>query len=253
VVTAGAVDFSGAVDHYLGILAAQREDPDEAVAFLEQALAAHRRIGATAWARRSEAELTALGVAPTAADGPGGVGVFRRDDGIWQLRFAGRTARVKDAKGIRDLAVLLAQPGRAVPARDLVGATGDAAVAAEASLGADAVLDDQARTAYRARLRELEAELTEAEQNNDPERVARAHWEHDALVEELTAAIGLGGRARHLGSGVERARKAVTARIRDAVRRITEVHPELGEHLTLSVATGTTCRYDPAEPVTWRL
>jgi hypothetical protein len=29
----------------------------------------------------------------------------------------------------------------------------------------------------------------------------------------------------------ERARKAVTARIRDAIRRITDAHPELGAHL----------------------
>jgi hypothetical protein len=31
------------------------------------------------------------------------------------------------------------------------------------------------------------------------------------------------------------------------------VLPELGTHLERSVTTGTTCRYDPAEPLTWRL
>ena len=49
----------------------------------------------------------------------------------------------------------------------------------------------------------------------------------------------------------ERARKAVTARIRDAIHRVGAVLPELGAHLDRSVLTGTTCRYAPTEPVTW--
>ena len=46
-------------------------------------------------------------------------------------------------------------------------------------------------------------------------------------------------------SDAERARKAVTARIRDAIRRIGAAHPDLGAHLDRTVRTGTTCRYDP--------
>jgi hypothetical protein len=33
--------------------------------------------------------------------------------------------------------------------------------------------------------------------------------------------------------------------IRDAIRRVTDVHPELGAHLDRTIRTGTTCRYDP--------
>jgi hypothetical protein len=35
----------------------------------------------------------------------------------------------------------------------------------------------------------------------------------------------------------------VTARIRDAIRRIGAVHPELGAHLSQTVATGVQCSY----------
>jgi hypothetical protein len=35
----------------------------------------------------------------------------------------------------------------------------------------------------------------------------------------------------------------VTARIRDAIRRIEAVHPELGAHLSQAVATGIQCSY----------
>jgi hypothetical protein len=51
----------------------------------------------------------------------------------------------------------------------------------------------------------------------------------------------------------ERARKAVTARVRDAIHRIGAVLPDLGAHLDRSVLTGTTCRYAPTEPVSWTL
>ena len=61
---------------------------------------------------------------------------------------------------------------------------------------------------------------------------------------ELGRGTGLVGRQRGLGASAgERARKAVTARLRDAVRRIAEVLPELGAHLDRSVVTGVRCRY----------
>jgi hypothetical protein len=44
-----------------------------------------------------------------------------------------------------------------------------------------------------------------------------------------------------------------TARVRDVLRRIRAVHPELADHLDAAVSTGTACRYAPAEPVSWRL
>jgi len=43
----------------------------------------------------------------------------------------------------------------------------------------------------------------------------------------------------------------VTARIRDAIRRIGQAHPELGRHLDRSVRTGTFCVYDPDPPARW--
>ena len=50
----------------------------------------------------------------------------------------------------------------------------------------------------------------------------------------------------------ERARKAVTARIKDALARIATVHPALADHLTESISTGSLCAYRPAEPTRWQ-
>jgi hypothetical protein len=45
----------------------------------------------------------------------------------------------------------------------------------------------------------------------------------------------------------------VSARIRDAIRRIERVDPALGRHLDHSVVTGLACRYEPTEAVEWQL
>jgi hypothetical protein len=119
--------------------------------------------------------------------------------------------------------------------------------------GADPVLDRRAVAEFRARLVELDAEIQEANGDNDIHRAGRARVERDALLAELQAASGLGGRPRRLGDETERARKTVTARIRDALRRIERTHPALADHLRTAVHTGTTCRYAPAARQRWHL
>ncbi len=154
---------------------------------------------------------------------------------------------MRDAKGLADLAVLVASPGTPVAATERA-AGGSELVAAAVRQGADDMLDETARRQYRARLADLAEEIDEAERWSDSERAARALVERDELMEALSAATGLGGRVRRLGDPHERARKAVTARIRDAVARISRVHPELGEHLATTVNTGAWCSYSPHLP-----
>ena len=75
----------------------------------------------------------------------------------------------------------------------------------------------------------------------------------DALVQQLSEAFGLAGRARTTGSAAERARSAVSWRIRAAVRNLAEVHPELARHLQNAVRTGTWCSYRPETDVRWTI
>ncbi len=168
-------------------------------------------------------------------------------------KFNGRTVPLRDAKGLRDLAVLLAAPGREVAATELVAGVRGGAATAIAALGADPVLDDRALAAYRARLADLHDEQAQADALHDIERSARLAAERDALIDELTHAAGLGGRRRRLGDVTERARTTVTARIRDAIGRIERAHPELGRHLRASIVTGARCAYRPAETVRWTI
>jgi hypothetical protein len=177
-----------------------------------------------------------------------GRAVFRRAGDVWEVGLDGRAAHVKDGKGMRDLALLLARPRRALAAHDLVGTTDS-----PREQGTGEVVDAQARAAYRRRLTELEQEVDDARDAADLARAERAAAERDALVQHLTAAYGLGGRARTSGGSAERARTAVTARIRDAIRRVEAVDAELGEHLRRSVQTGAFCSYDPTTELTWQL
>jgi hypothetical protein len=261
----------GSLERHLGLLAATLGRVEDARAHFSAALEANRRAGAELLVARTlrdaglalgeRARLAAardayqaLGLPARAAELEAALGeaagaepteaVFRLQDGAWSLAWSGRTARVSDAKGMRDLAYLLAHPGREVPALDLAGRAGG-------DLGQ--VIDARARAAYRARLAELEETLADADAAGDAERARQAEEERDALVEQLAAAYGLGGRSRRAAAPVERARSAVTWRIRAALRRIDAVHPQLARHLGRSVRTGTFCAYDPDEPVDWLL
>jgi hypothetical protein len=242
----------GPVHRYLALLADVLGDREAAAAHRAEAMAQARALGATALVARIEREARP---SPAGGDGPeqAAVGggpdhVFRRDGEVWTIGYGGREIRLRDSKGLRDLYALLSRPGTAVAALDLAGgAPGRLPAAPDTS----EVIDAQARSAYRQRLRELEEAAAEADAAADIERSARVAAERDALVEALTQAYGLGGRVRRPGSAAERARTAVTARIKDAIRRIGEAHPDLGRHLARSVRTGTFCSYEPDQPTRW--
>jgi predicted ATPase len=170
---------------------------------------------------------------------------LRYEGDVWAVTYAGRTVRVRDLKGVGDLAVLLRRPGEDVHCLELMGATdvGDAGPA----------LDDQARRAYQERILDLQREVDDAREANDPARAERSELELDALVSELSRAFGLSGRSRGAGSSVERARTAVTFRIRAAIKRLAEQHEVLGTHLSHSVRTGTWCAYRPERAVRWEV
>ncbi len=143
-------------------------------------------------------------------------------------------------------AALLRSPGREIHVFTLLGMPAPPS-------GADILLDEHARAEYATRLAELERDSAEADATGDEGRSERANAERDALVHELGAATGLGGRQRRLGDQTERARKTVGARIRDALARISRVHPLLAGHLRLTLRTGTTCAYVPPDERCWQV
>lgn len=159
---------------------------------------------------------------------------------LWSIEADGKTVRLKDSRGLRMLSRLAGEPGRDFHALDLDGA-GDGTDAGDAG----ELLDEKSKLAYKRRVQELREEIAEAEEWNDPGRAALAREELDALQAELSRAIGLGGRSRRAGAAAERARVNVQRRLKDAIRRIGDVHPGLGKHLAWAVKTGVLCSYSP--------
>jgi hypothetical protein len=244
-VNAALVCFMGAHAHRVGLLYAALDEPELADRWLQQAMETHRRLGARAWQAETQRALEGLEVGAVHQDTP----LLRRVGDMWQASYRGHTAYLRDTKGMHDLATLVAQPGKDLPALTLAttpapGPVGSGLLTAGAS--AEPVLDRTALIAYRQRLTELDDDLTTAEANSDLALHKRATDEREQLLTELRRATRPDGSSRPLANTTaERARKAVSARIRDAIRRITEAHPELGAHLDRSVRTGTTCRYEP--------
>jgi tetratricopeptide (TPR) repeat protein len=179
--------------------------------------------------------------------------VFCREGDYWSVAFDGRVVRLRDRKGLRYLARLLADPGRAFHVLDLVALETRTHDAAPALRDMGAMLDARAKAAYRRRLAEIEEDVGEARALGDPERAARAELEREFLVRELARAVGLGGRDRLAGAASERARVSVTRALRQALARIREHAPLLGQHLDRAVSTGTYCAYtpDPLSPLVW--
>jgi hypothetical protein len=156
-----------------------------------------------------------------------------RANEVWLLDYAGRSVHLQDAKGVRQIAVLLGSPGTPIPAAELAGSGGAG--------GSDLL------AARRRRADELREEIADAQAFNDPERATRARAELEQLADEIEQEA----RARP----GERARVNVTRAIRAALRRIEAHEPELGHVLQRTIRTGASCVYrpDPDVPLDWEV
>ena len=195
--------------------------------------------------------------------------LFRPEGEYWTLAFDGQVCQVQGTRGMQYLAQLLRAPYQEFFAVALVSgntAGSESAVdgvgqrlttdlALQAGLGdAGEVLDARAQAAYKQRIAELREDLEEAQAFNDEGRVEKLQGELEFLMQELTQAVGLGGRSRKAASSTERARVNVTRAIRTAITRIAASHPSLGQYLEQTIKTGTACSYtpDPSQELPWQ-
>jgi len=195
--------------------------------------------------------------------------VFVRMGDYWIIRYQEQIAILKATRGLDYLSYLLGRPGREVHVRELLGTginhathalCGTSRVVSSDSVTvrlqyALPILDSQAKLEYKRRIDELRKDVEEAERFNDSYRASRIRSEIDAIAERLAAAVGLGGRDRRASSDAERARSAVTKRIKEAINRIAKVLPPLGRHFADRIKTGYWCSYNPHpdRSVAWKL
>jgi hypothetical protein len=256
----GIVCF-GSVRLALGVASLTMDDPDRAVEHLRRAVRHSQALGhwpavvlsrarlaqaligradlaeAAAVLRQAGEEAAQLGLAlPTFVEGSAPPAAHSHRHGArWQIRLGARSVWVRHSKGMAYLAVLIANPGGEILAADLAGGT--------AEVSAQAVLDDEAKRAYRRRLAELDEAIDRFEERGDDGGALRARQERGWLIDQLAAASGLLGRSRRFSDGAERARISVGKAIRRALDQIEAADPVIGAHLRANVWTGMRCGY----------
>ena len=171
---------------------------------------------------------------------------FKKGAELWEISFDGKSVHLPDVKGYHDIVSLMTQPHKEIHCAELMGV----------QVGNDNnvfVLDEKAKNTYKKRVQNLLSAIDEAEAMNNFEKANAYREEYDQLVDHLSKSLGLKGKSRKLDSPVERARSAVTWRIRSAIKKIEKVHPSLGKHLSKSIDTGTFCSYSPEKEYEWVL
>jgi tetratricopeptide (TPR) repeat protein len=165
-----------------------------------------------------------------------------REGDVWRVTHGDTSLRVRDSRGMNLLARLVERPGDEIHVLALATDGGGGGLV---ETNAGDALDDKAKSAYRAKLRDLLEDIEEAERHADRGRLEKLTRERAFIEQEIARAVGLGGRARKDGSATERARVNVQRRLKDAIGRIAEGDADVGRFLEKAVRTGTFCCYRP--------
>lgn len=163
----------------------------------------------------------------------------------WRLEFQGFDIEIPHMKGVEDLARLLVSPEEKVHCSDLMGI--------KVQTNHVEVIDQQAKNEYKKKLLDLQEQMEDAESFQDYEKLEKLRDEYEELSSFISKALQINGRSRKVGNSNEKARTAITWRIRHAVTKIMETNETLGRHLKTSIKTGTYCYYAPELPYQWEL
>ncbi len=163
-----------------------------------------------------------------------------------EIHYADQSVRMNKTKGLIDISKLLERPYQDFHSMELMG------VRESGSKGVT-ILDAQSKKEYQERILELQQEMEEAESLSNAIKYETLSEEYDRLIAHLSKSLGLQGESRKVGSTADKARAAVTMRIRDSIKKITAENAVLGAHLTNSIKTGLLCCYRPEVAVDWHI
>jgi len=278
-----AVVCLGSAERSLGLCAAVQGRHDAAVHHLEIAIGVDRRLGNRPMAVLSEHtlrmilearrtpgdegrvdELTARTIERSSRIGLAlrpqpwwlesssttrGVSTFARQvelrsyPEVFQILVEGRKSLLPTRVGFSYLCMLVSRVGENVDALELTS------FGPAPPTRADQVIDAQALSNYRRRVRELKVLLGRIDVASSTASKYRS--ELSMIESVIRSSVGINGKTRLFPDNVERARTAVRKAIVRAVDAIEVVEPQLAVHLRASVVTGRICRYLPAPG--WRV
>jgi hypothetical protein len=192
--------------------------------------------------------------------------VFYEKGEYWLISYEGKTVYLKRSKGLSYIRQLITAAGRELHVTQLglsqpvpqgvlnrlsqqeledLGLTSDL-------LSHAGPLVDQAGSLWiRSKLVELEEELGQAQSDCDIGRVSVLNEQIERLQCHIASLYSISGQVRKMDDPVERLRKAVSAAIADAKRRIHEEHEPLWKHLQNFLHSGVYCSYRPDREIDW--
>ncbi len=172
-----------------------------------------------------------------------GESYFIKESAAWKFSFEGSTVQAQEVKGFYDIQKMLERPRQVFHCAELMGSTLDDK--------GEKLIDEKARKQYQKKILELQSDIEEAERFSHFEHLEELQEEYDQLIAHLSKSLNLKGKIRETGGTVEKARSAVTWRIRNAIARIEQYHPLLGAHLSNAIKTGILCSYKPDRDIKW--
>jgi TolB-like protein len=172
--------------------------------------------------------------------------IFMQKGEMWHLSFLGQSTILKDAKGFHDLSKLLSNPNKEFHCMEMMGSNMSENVT-------EIVIDQKAKADYEKKIKRLLIQIEDAQEFNNTEQIEKLQMEYNTLLDHLSASLGMGRKPRAKGSSVEKARSAITWRIRNVIKKIKTSHPKLAMHLSRSINTGTFCSYHPEVHIDWEL
>ena len=173
--------------------------------------------------------------------------MYLRGD-YWEVTFKGRNVILQDCRGLRYIALLIRDAGPnkgPIHAKELVAlASGYERAAVELEMD-DEVLDKAARNQLIERLEQIAAERSLACASDNLDRAAKLDEEYELIADELSAAGGQRRRQGVFSHAGEKARKAVSKAISEAITRIASRSElaELATHLTGTLHKGQWLSY----------
>jgi tetratricopeptide (TPR) repeat protein len=172
--------------------------------------------------------------------------IFMQKGEMWHLSFLEQSTILKDAKGFHDLSKLLSNPNKEFHCMEMMGSNMSENVT-------EIVIDQKAKADYEKKIKRLLIQIEDAQEFNNTEQIEKLQMEYNTLLDHLSASLGMGRKPRAKGSSVEKARSAITWRIRNVIKKIKTSHPKLAMHLSKSINTGTFCSYHPEVHIDWEL
>ncbi len=205
---------------------------------------------------------------PPTAEAPSDSLVFRKTGDYWTVVYTNRQIALKDTKGMSLIAYLLSHPHREydpLELRRLVdGTTAEPSTAGSAAsirrhqftstdeFAGEQLMDGEYREHVRQLIGQADVAVAEAERDGDPERIRLAKAERQKLFEVTAGELhSRDGPVRRFRDDSQRARDALSKRVRRVLADIRKSHPTLHTHLANCLTLGTVFSYKPDRDLHW--